>query len=132
MARERKKRVVLMNPDEPRAGDYAYQLYDHTHPLNGEPETVSRMRKALKGLRGEEVTLTFNGQHISEDGEKRRFSIKRTFTLNRYADVFGPGSAFASAIHYVRDKHSGDELLVHNFTIEESDFGDEDSEYDED
>ncbi len=132
MAKERRKRVVLANPDEPRAGDYAYGLYDKSHPVHGDPATIKRLRDSLKGLRGEEVTMTFRGKRLDPDtGAAKRFRIKRTFTLNSYRDVFGPGSAYASAVHFIRDAHSGDELVVDDFVIEESEYGDEDSEYDE-
>jgi hypothetical protein len=123
------KRVVLTNPDEPRAGDYAFQLYDNAHPINGDPETIARMKAALRGLRGEEVTMVFKGHRVDSDtGETKRFRVTRNFTLNSYSDVFGPGSAYASAAHYVRDKYSSDELLMDSIEIEEYDGGD-DSEY---
>ncbi len=129
MAKERGKRVVIANPDEPRAGDYAFSLYDNTHPDRGDPATVARMKAALRGLRGEEVTMVFKGKHTSADtGEAKRFTVKRKFTLTSYRDVFGPGSAFASAVHWVRDKYSDDELTIDSFEIEESSYGDEDSE----
>jgi hypothetical protein len=131
MAEERKKRVVIVNEDEPKAGNYAYKFYDNTHPIRGDAEEIARMRKSLRGLRGEEVTMVFKGQHIDSKNNKKRFTVRRTFTLNSYSDAFGPGSAYASAIHYIRDKHSDDQLNVMNFSIEEADSGDEDSEYDE-
>lgn len=132
MAKERKKRVILANPDEPRAGDFAFQFYDKAHPTHGDRETVNRLRRELRGLAGEHVTMTFNGKRTDPDtGDRHRFRIRRTFKLENYRSVFGPGSAFASAIHYIRDEHSDEELVIDTFSIEEADDFDEDEEFDE-
>jgi len=126
---EEKKRVVIANEDEPKTGDYAYNFYDNTHPLNGQPEEIARMRRALRGLKGEEVTLTFKGLwKDAETGREHAFKVRRTFQLNTYRDAFGPVSAYASAIRYVRDKHSDDVIAIQSIVIEEAEPGDEDSE----
>lgn len=118
MAKERKARVILVNPDEPRAGDYSYGLYDKAHPIFGEAETIAYMKQQLRGLRGEEVTMTFKGIRIDDEGTSRRFTVARTFKLRQYSDVFGPGSAYASAIHAVRERHSAETLVTHSITVE--------------
>lgn len=125
--REPNRRIILANPDEPRAGDYSYGLYDKAHPVFGERETIDYLRKQLRGLRGERVTARFNGARIDEEGNTRRFVVKRTFKLNRYSDLFGPGSAYASAVHAVRDRHSDETLVTHSITIEPA--GDDDYDY---
>jgi hypothetical protein len=109
--RHGRRRILIANPDEPRAGDYAYQLYDKAHPVFGDPEVIASMRRQLRGLRGETVVMRVKGAHIDEDGTVHRFTARRTFVMNRYSDVFGPGSAYASMVHAVREKHS-DEVLV--------------------
>lgn len=126
-----KKRVILANPEEPRAGDYSYGLYDKAHPIYGDPETVKRIRGELRGLRGETVTMTFTGAHIDDSGKARKFRVQRTFQLNSYSDVMGPGSAYASAVKYIRDKHSEETLVTYGITVETADASDEDSESDE-
>lgn len=129
LAKERhpKRRVILANPDEPRAGDYSYGIYDKAHPVFGDKATVDYFRGQLRGLRGERVTMKVNGVRVDEDGESHRFVIRRTFTLNRYSDVFGPGSAYGSAIHAQREAHSDDTLVTHSLTIEPA--TDEDDDY---
>lgn len=123
-----KKRVILANEDEPKTGDYMYGLYDRTHPVFGQKDEIARMRRELRGLGGSRVTLTLNGSRIDEEtGEEKRIRIRRTFTMNTYRDIFGPGSAYASAIHSVREKHSGDVIITHSLTIEETDM-EEDSD----
>jgi hypothetical protein len=112
------KRQILANPDEPRAGDYSYGLYDKAHPVYGDPSTINHLKGQLRGLRGKTVTATFSGARIDDDGTKRRFTAKRTFVLNRYTDMFGPGSAYSSAIHDVRDRHSDETLVTYSITIE--------------
>ena len=112
------KRIILANPTEPRAGDYAYGLYDKAHPVTGDPETIQRLRSSLRGLRGQDVTVTFNGAHIDSGGKIHRFRIKRSLTLNAYSDIFGPGSAYASAVKTVRDKHSDELLVTYGITVE--------------
>lgn len=128
MAIERKRRVVLANPEEPKAGDFAYGFYDRTHPVDGDPEEIARMKRAIRGLLGETVTMRFGGEHIDDDGMSKKFTITRRFKLTNYDSVFGPGSAYASAIHTIRDKYSSDELVITKFTIDVASGDDEDSE----
>lgn len=118
MAKERKARVIVVNPDEPRAGDYSYGLYDKAHPVFGEPDTIDYMKKQLRGLRGEDVVMTFKGIRIDDEGNEKRFTVRRAFTMRQYSDVFGPGSAYASAIHAVRERHSDETLVTHTLTVE--------------
>lgn len=130
MAQERKnRRFILANPDEPQAGDYAYGLYEKAHPIRGDAETVSHFKKELAGLRGERVTLFFNGKRIDAETDKEHtFRLQRTFVFRKYADVFGAGSAYASAIHFMRDAHSDDELLIMSIALEIADDDAEDFE----
>lgn len=130
MAREKlpQRRIIIANPDEPRAGDYTYGIYEKAHPVHGDPKTQNYFRSQLRGLRGDRVSMHVKGIRIDEDGNEKRFSVKRTFTLNRYSDVFGPGSAYASAVHAIRDKHSDDTLVTTSLVIEPADDDDEDYE----
>lgn len=129
MATERPaRRVIPTNPDEPKAGDYSYGLYDKAHPVFGDPDTVAYFKRELRGLRGEHVTVTFKGVRIDDDGETRRFNVRRTIKYNQYSDMFGPGSAFASATHAIRERHSDETLVTQQIIIEHA--SDED-DYDE-
>lgn len=122
MAIERfSKRNILANPDEPATGDYSYGLYDKTHPSFGDVDMIAYMKRQLRGLRGQRVTMVFQGAHIDEFNKIRKFNVKRTFTINRYSDVFGPGSAYASAIHAVRELHSHETLVTYSLTVEPAD-----------
>jgi hypothetical protein len=125
------KRVILANDNEPRAGDFAFDFYRKAHPVTGDSETVGRLKSELKGLRGQEITVKFNGKHIDSDsGDVKKFVVTRRLTYRQYADLFGPGSAYASAASYIRDKYSNDTLVIGTITIDdESD--EDDNEYDE-
>lgn len=121
MARELgPKRHILANMDEPKAGDYSYGLYDKAHPVHGDPDTIARIKKELRGLRGRDVRVIIRGARIDEDGKARRFTASREITLNRYSDLFGPGSAYGSVMHAVRERHSGDTLVTYEITLEEA------------
>lgn len=125
---ERKKRVIIANPDEPRAGDYAYSFYDKTHPVFGQAEDIARMKKEIRGLRGETVTMRFSGRHKAQGEPEKKFTITRVFKLTGYDSVFGPGSAYGSAIHTIRDKYSNDKLVIDKITIDATSGGDEDTD----
>lgn len=122
------KRRVLANPDEPRAGDFQYSLYDKAHPVHGDPDTIARLKKELRGLRGEKVTVVFKGAHVDEEGTAHRFRLQRTFNYRQYGDMFGPGSAYADAVHFIRDKYSNEELVTYSFDVEVADDDDENEE----
>lgn len=79
---------------------------------------MSRLKKSLSGLRGERVRLVFNGFRQDEEGNKTRFRATRTFNYRKYGDVFGPGSAYASALHWQRDKHSSDQFVTVSIGLE--------------
>jgi len=115
------KRVVLANPDEPNAGEFAYTLYDRAHPLYGERDEIARIKKQLSGLRGEYVTVHLKGKRIDEDGETHYFDLQRSFTYANYRSLFGPGSAYSDIIHFVRDNHSSDEISIKSLTVEVND-----------
>lgn len=112
------ERKILANTDEPTTGDYAYQFYNHTHPINGNEATIAYARGQLRGLGGKDVTLKIRGMRIDDDGTERRFTATRTFQLKSYSDVFGPGSAFGSVLHAVRERHSDEELVIFSLTFE--------------
>ena len=61
------------------------------------------------------------GRINPETGENvgRRLYATRTFDLNEYSDMFGPGSAYANATHAVKEAYSPDELIAYSFEIEE-------------
>lgn len=126
------KRRIVANPDEPRTGDHQYQMYDKLHPMHGDPQEIARVKRQLAGLRGEWVKLTFKGARIvdgDEGTEEKRFKLVRTFAYRSYRDVFGPGSAYASIIHFIRNKYSRDTLVTYELDIEIAE--DEDSDTDE-
>lgn len=112
------RRKIVINPDDPRSGEHAYTLYNLAHPITGDRATISRLKDDLRGLRGERVVMTFRGSRIDEEGNEHFFNVKRSFKMNKYADVFGPGSAYASAIHAVRERHSSDTLVIYSITID--------------
>lgn len=129
MAKEREaRRVILANPDEPRAGDYSYGLYDKAHPVFGEADTIAYLKKQLRGLRGERITVEFKGVRINDEGESRRFTVKRTGVYRQYASMFGPGSFYASAMHAVRERYSDETLVTHSIVITIASDDDEDDE----
>lgn len=114
------RRRIIANPDEPRAGDHGYQLYNKAHPISGNQDTISDMKKQLRGLRGKTVRVTINGAHIDPDTlQPRRFTASRVIDYNMYSDMFGPGSAYASALHDVKERYSNDVLVTYSIDIEE-------------
>ncbi len=126
-------KLILVNPDEPRAGDFSYQLYDKLHPIHGNREEIARVKKEFAGLRGERVRLILNGQYIDKDTlEVRRFRLTRTFNYRKFWDAFGPGSAYARAMHAYRNKHSGDgsgdEYTTLSIALEVVDIDEEESD----
>lgn len=131
MAKERKaRRHVIANPDEPRAGQYDFSYYKSTHPVTGNRETIKNVKKELRGLRGHRVTMWVNGWHTSTDDPENpvHFRLKRVFNFRKYDDAFGPGSAYHSAIKYIRDQYSDDQLGTTSITFEVADDDEEDSE----
>ena len=120
MASERQgKRELIVNPDEPRTGDFAFDFYDASHPVFGRPGVVSRLKGELRGLRGEDLKVTVRGRRVDADtGQERRFQVIRTVHYRNYNDLFGPGSVYGSAIKAVRDRHSDEQLITDSITIE--------------
>lgn len=130
MAKERNKRRLIVNPNEKKAGDFAYGLYNKVHPFHGDQDLVKQLKRQLKGLRGHRVKITIRGQREDDEtGDAHRFSISRHVNYRKFWDVFGPGSAYASALHAYRDKHSEDALSVTHIDIEEVDL--DEVEFDE-
>jgi hypothetical protein len=111
-------RHILANPEQPRAGDFAFPFYDKTRPILGLQSYIDRLKKELRGLSGERITATFNGGRKNvETGEHRRWTAHRTFVYNRYSDMFGPGSAYLSAIRAVRQRYSDWEIIIYSIDI---------------
>ena len=120
MAQERhNKRTIIANSSEPKTGDFAFTYYEKVHPVTGNKADIDAVRNELRGLRGHEVLMTIHGARISDSGETRRFTSRRTFTLNRYTDLFGSGSAYTSAIRGAIERNSDDTLVTYNITIED-------------
>lgn len=126
--RRHQKRIIKTNPDEPRAGEFAYSFYDAAHPLYGDEAEIKRIKKALAGLRGERVTVRIQGKRVDADGETHYFTRQRTVNYRNYRDIFGPGSAFASGMHAEREAHSGDELSVTSIEFD-TDYEDDEDDY---
>lgn len=127
MPRERKGKVIkeiVTNTDEPKVGDFAFTVYDNTHPINGSSE-VDRFRKEMKGLRGKTITLRVKGFRVGDDEKAKRFNRTRTFTVHRYNDIFGPGGAYLSIIKEVKDQNSDDTLVATSIQVEEPSEDDE-------
>lgn len=114
------KKRILANPDEPRAGQFAYELYNQAHPVHGSAGEINYWRQQLRGMTGRTVEVTVRGAIIDPDsGEKRRFTASHTIELNSYSDLFGAGGAYGEILHPIRDENSDDELVV--FSVEVSD-----------
>jgi hypothetical protein len=124
MPRERKERVFINpNPDEDSgAGDYQYGFYDKAHPVFGLSEIVKEIKSSLRGLRGEWIRMYVHASakpaDATDEEEARQFRLQRTFLYRNYTDVFGPGSAFASVVHWFRENHSDEVLAVHELEFE--------------
>ena len=120
MATEREgRRVIKTNPSEGSTGDFTYGFYDRSHPITGDRAEIQRLKQELVGLRGERIVVHVKGRRIDADtGRERRFDVRREMTYNRYSDLFGPGSVYGSAIKAVRERHSGDELVTDEISIE--------------
>jgi len=121
------KRVIIANPDEPKTGDFGFQFYHDARPIDGDDDTKRRAAKALRGLRGKEITVTVRGQRISESGKKREWVSRRTVEFNTYSDVFGSGGAYHSALKGQMKKNSSWSLVTMSITVEPS-TGEDDSE----
>lgn len=131
MAKEREpfRRILIANPREPRAGEDSYTLYDQTHPKNGtDARKIQEFRSELRGLRGQNVTVIVNGSRQTEDGEHHRFRSQRTVRYNEYSDIFGPASAYYSAMKAVRNRHSPDKFLTYSIIVQPATGEDDDDE----
>lgn len=107
------RRRIVINEEERRAGDFAYALYNKVHPHHGDEEIIAKVKRQLKGLRGERLKMTIKGTRVDEHtGDEHRFRITRHVNYANIWHLFGPGSAYASALHAYRDRHSGDELSI--------------------
>lgn len=112
-------RRIILNPDEPNAGDHAFSLYNKAHPITGQDDVKEYLRGQLRGLRGKTVAVTVTGERQDEDGNVvGRFRARRVLTVHNYNDIFGPGSAFHSAIKAQRNAHSNDALIVKSLDIQ--------------
>jgi hypothetical protein len=115
------RRRIIANADEPETGDFQFGLYDKAHPVFGDEEVVARIKRELRGLRGEWLTVIAHGIRVDDNGDEHRFRFKRTFLYRRYADMFGPGSAYSDIIHSVVSKYSEDELTTLALDVEIAD-----------
>lgn len=115
------KRRITANPDEPSTGDFAYGISNAAHPVTGRSSTLNYLDKQLDPFYGREVRVRIAFGRIDPDSGDvlGRVNATRTFELNEYSDMFGPGSAYADALHAVKSRHSPDELVVYSFTIED-------------
>lgn len=100
------RRRIVVNPDEPRTGDFAYQFYDKAHPHFGDQSTINRVRRELRGLRGKRVTVVVHAGYGEEGEPEKRRTFRRTITLKKYGDIFGPGGAYGEMMHELRNEHS--------------------------
>lgn len=121
------KRTLIINPEDPRTGDNAFTVYDDAHPLSGKDYLRDRFRRSLKGLRGEEITVTVRGERQTSAGKSRNWSARRTVVLNQYGDIFGASGVLLSALKSQMKRNSDDKITVQAITIEES-TGEEDEE----
>ncbi len=119
MPRElQERRRILANVDEPGTGDYDFGFYNKAHPIFGEPETIARIKKELRGLRGEFVTVIASGLREDDNGDEHRYKFKRTILYSRYDDLFGPGSAYADIVHSIVEKYSDNALTTLHLDVE--------------
>lgn len=57
--------------------------------------------------------MTVKGWHKEKAGSpKKAFTVRRRFVMRHYEDAFGPGSAYASAIHSIRERYSDHKIVV--------------------
>jgi hypothetical protein len=120
---------VLANNDEPGAGNYAYKLYDDSHPLHGDPSEIAKWDEILRPYYGKRLRITVNGMTLDPDGERgTRTYIRRVGQVNGYTDVFGPGSLYYDAIKAVRNRHSTEEMDVLSLSVEIAAPNDRDTE----
>lgn len=113
-------RRIILNPDEPRTGDFGIDLYNKVHPKNGQAPDIAYMKSQLRGLYGQDVTIRLNGaRRDPETGNERRFRTETQIRLNNYNDVFGPYGFYISAVHAALDNDSDDELVVYSLSIED-------------
>lgn len=125
----RDRQTFKANPYEVEAGDFAYQLYDNTHLLHGDPDTIDLWDRRLRGYYGSRVKITLNGYRTSpETGERHRIFITRVFDATGYDSFFGPGSVYAKMIKVIRNLASKDELVTTSLTVELASGGDSDGE----
>lgn len=101
------------NADEITTGDFAYTLYNTTHPLTGEQDAIDLWDARVGRYYGHTVRLSLNGFRVNPDTDKRvRIFIRRSGYVESYGDVFGPGSLYARAIRVVRNRASNDALVI--------------------
>ncbi len=111
------RRRIVVNPDEPRTGDFAYQFYDKAHPHFGDKSTINRIRSQLRGLRGRRVKVVVHAGFAEEEGTETPRVFQRTITLNRYGDIFGPGGAYSEMMHELRNEHSEAGLYAYSVDV---------------
>lgn len=112
------RRRILANADEPSTGDYDFGFYNKAHPVFGDPDTIKRIKRELRGLRGEWVTVIASGLREDENGDEHRYRFKRTVLYSHYEALFGPGSAYADIVHSIVEKYSDDALTTLHLDIE--------------
>lgn len=111
-------RKIIVNPDDPNAGDHAFGFYDKSNPVDGKSYVINPLRKQLKGLRGKRVTMTVVGFVKDPDTLKERpFRVRRTRVIHFYKDLFGRGSLFLSCIKAVLELHSDEEIVVLSISL---------------
>lgn len=112
------RRRIIANIDEPETGDFDFGVYDKAHPIFGERETIARIKKEIRGLRGEWVRMTARGIRVDENGDEHRYKFTAVTLYRRYDDLFGPGSAYADIIHSVVSRYSEDEISTLDIDLE--------------
>jgi hypothetical protein len=126
MPKEREpRRIISLNPREPKTADFGFTLREKAHPVTGEPDTIKYLREQLRGLRGKDITVKLYGGSVHRGKVVQRFrGLERSLTLNTYRDIFGPGGAYESMLYegyraiYDPAEAEGESIVVSRIEIE--------------
>lgn len=109
------KREILANPEQPRTGQNGFDLYDQIRPgFTRDAETMKYFRQQLKGLRGQSVTLTVEGERQRGSGAKRGWRASRRFVFDEFDDFL---DAYLSTLKEQLRSNSKLKLVTTRLTI---------------
>lgn len=105
------KRTLIVNPDEPKYGDFVIQFYNNTHPSFGNKTDIDAGRALLRGLSGKRVRVSakFMKYDVEED-TWYGFTLSRKAVLRSYKTVFGPQSLYWEMFREAISRVSSDDI----------------------